>query len=159
MKRFLFSTVLVLLLVPACGGSSVEEAVTSSSAEASTTTEADEVAWSEGSTVLRIDDCFREISAAGEDATEYEVVPCDAPHKAEVVGAGVECVTQEDFLAVAAAYVGVNEDEFYAWMDENQLAGVMVLAADEGLITSEMCYLMAAGDRSLARSYRAASDG
>jgi len=134
-------------------------APTTTTAAPTTTTEAEEDAWVDGSTVLRVGDCFVEVPSSGEDSTGLEAAPCDTPHLGEVVGIGSVCpagIDRAEFTALASAYVGVAEDEFFDWMTGQQITGSSRVRFDDGLLVGTMCFLLAEeGD--LTRSYRAAS--
>ena len=154
-------SVLILssLLIASCGG---DDAVGETGAS-TTVTEADGYAPVDGSTVLRTGDCFAEVPASGEDATDVEIVPCDTPHLGEVVcaGAGSACPTagspQDEVAALISDYVGVAEDELGDWMTSQQIGANTWFRYDDGSLVGAMWFLLAEeGD--LSRSYRATSD-
>jgi len=133
---------------------------TTTVAAATTTTEADGDAPADGSTVLHLGDCFIEIPVSGEDVPDYEVVPCDTPHLGEVVGTGTACppsIGAAEFMALGSDYVGVAEDEFFDWMEIQQITGMSLFrVGDDGRFLGTACYLRAEeGD--LNQSYRATS--
>ena len=126
-------------------------------APATTTTEAEDEPWVKGTTVLAAGDCFNNVVVAGA-APDLEFASCDAAHDGEVIGTGASCpagISQGEFTALGAAYVGVAEDEFTAWMNGE---GLMALSKAQfgagGALTSSICLLVTEGG-DLYGSYQA----
>jgi hypothetical protein len=126
-------------------------------APATTTTEAEDEPWVKGTTVLVAGDCFNNVVVSGA-APDLEYASCDAAHDGEVIGTGASCpsgISHDEFTALGAAYVGVAEDEFTAWMNGE---GLMALSKAQfgpgGVLTSSICLLVTEGG-DLYGSYRA----
>ncbi|MEX1209080.1 MAG: hypothetical protein WEE36_10855 [Acidimicrobiia bacterium] len=133
---------------------------TTTTAAPTTTTEPADDPWVDGATVLRAGDCLIETPGSGGGAPEFEAAPCDSPHQGEVVGTGASCpagISQADFTALASAYVGVGEDEFFDWMNREGLTAVSKARfGGGGQAEASMCLLSSGSD--LFESYRATTE-
>lgn len=121
-----------------------------------TTTEPEDEPWVDGTTVLAAGDCFNNVVASG-SAPDLEYAPCETAHDGEVIGTGASCpsgISQDEFTALGAAYVGVGEDEFVGWMNgEGLMAMSKAQFGSGGALTSSICLLVTEGG-DLYGSYR-----
>jgi hypothetical protein len=155
------TTTTVLATTTAATTTTTIPPATTTTAAPTTTTEPADDPWVDGATVLRAGDCLIETPGSGGGAPEFELVPCDFPHQGEVVGTGASCpsgISQADFTALASAYVGVGEDEFFDWMNRE---GLMALSKARfgggGQVEASMCLLSSTGG-DLFESYRATTE-
>ena len=97
---------------------------------------------------LQVGDCWNRGDSPKEEEPVYEVVPCDTPHKAEVVKLGGFPSDTETTQAFADC-LGVSPEELETTLDERSLealgnwdqwsGGHLFLASTSGKLTQPIC--------------------